>query len=50
MKTLLKFQLLQGDHMSTAKIDRRVEPSHHFSSMEQEYEAGKQGTWSEGYS
>lgn len=31
--------------MSTAKIDRRVEPSHHFSSMEQEYEAGKQGTW-----
>lgn len=31
--------------MSTAKIDRRVEHSHHFSSMEQEHEAGKQGTW-----
>lgn len=31
--------------MSTAKIDRRVTHSHHFSSMEQEHEAGKQGTW-----
>ncbi len=31
--------------MSTAKIDRRVEHSHHFSSMQQEYEAGKQGVW-----
>jgi cytochrome c oxidase subunit 3 len=31
--------------MSTAKIDRRVDHSHHFSSMEQEYEAGKQGVW-----
>lgn len=31
--------------MSTAKIDRRVDHSHHFSSMEQEHEAGKEGTW-----
>ena len=31
--------------MSTAKIDRRVEHSHHFSSMDQEHEAGKQGVW-----
>lgn len=31
--------------MSTAKIDRRVTHSHHFSSMEQEHEAGKQGMW-----
>jgi cytochrome c oxidase subunit 3 len=31
--------------MSTAKVDRRVEHSHHFSSMEQEHEAGKQGVW-----
>jgi cytochrome c oxidase subunit 3 len=27
------------------KVDRRVEHSHHFSSMIQEHEAGKQGTW-----
>lgn len=31
--------------MSTAKVDRRVEPSHHFDSMEQEHESGKQGVW-----
>ena len=31
--------------MSTAKVDRRVESSHHFNSMEQEHEAGKQGVW-----
>lgn len=31
--------------MSTAKIDRRVQHSHHFDSMEQEHEAGKQGVW-----
>lgn len=31
--------------MSTAKVDRRVEPSHHFDTMEQEHEAGKQGVW-----
>lgn len=31
--------------MSTGKIDRRVTHSHHFSSMEQEHEAGKQGVW-----
>ena len=31
--------------MSTAKIDRRVDHSHHFSSMTQEHEAGKQGIW-----
>lgn len=31
--------------MSTAKVDRRVEPSHHFDSMDQEHEAGKQGVW-----
>jgi cytochrome c oxidase subunit 3 len=31
--------------MSTAKVDRRVDHSHHFSSMTQEHEAGKQGTW-----
>lgn len=27
------------------KVDRRVEHSHHFSSMEQEHETGKQGVW-----
>lgn len=31
--------------MSTVKVDRRVDHSHHFSSMEQEHESGKQGTW-----
>ena len=31
--------------MSTGKVDRRVEPSHHFDSMIQEHEAGKQGVW-----
>ena len=31
--------------MSTAKIDRRETHSHHFNSMEQEHEAGKQGVW-----
>ena len=31
--------------MSTANIDRRVQHSHHFDSMEQEHEAGKQGVW-----
>lgn len=31
--------------MSTVKVDRRVDHSHHFSSMTQEHEAGKQGTW-----
>ena len=31
--------------MSTVKVDRRVESSHHFSSMSAEHEAGKQGTW-----
>lgn len=31
--------------MSTAKIDRRVEPSHHFNSMDQELKAGKEGVW-----
>ncbi len=31
--------------MSTAKVDRRVEHSHHFTSMDQEHEAGKQGVW-----
>lgn len=31
--------------MSTAKIDRRVQHSHHFDSMEQEHESGKQGVW-----
>ncbi len=31
--------------MSTAKIDRRVQHSHHFDSMEQENESGKQGVW-----
>lgn len=31
--------------MSTGKIDRRVESSHHFSSMELEHESGKQGVW-----
>lgn len=31
--------------MSTAKIDRRETHSHHFSSMEAEYEACKQGVW-----
>lgn len=31
--------------MSTAKIDRRVEPSHHFESMDQEFKAGKEGVW-----
>ena len=31
--------------MSTAKIDRRETQSHHFNSMEQEHEAGKQGVW-----
>lgn len=31
--------------MSTAKIDRRVDHSHHFYSMDQEHEAGKQGVW-----
>lgn len=27
------------------KVDRRVAHSHHFSSMEQEHESGKQGAW-----
>lgn len=31
--------------MSTAKVDRRVTHSHHFDSMEQEHESGKQGVW-----
>lgn len=31
--------------MSTAKIDRRVTHSHHFDSMDQEHETGKQGVW-----
>lgn len=31
--------------MSTAKVDRRVAHSHHFDSMEQEHESGKQGVW-----
>lgn len=31
--------------MSTAKVDRRVEHSHHFNSMDQEHESGKQGVW-----
>lgn len=31
--------------MSTVKIDRREDHSHHFSSMDQEHEAGKQGVW-----
>lgn len=31
--------------MSTAKVDRRVDHSHHFESMEQEHESGKQGVW-----
>lgn len=31
--------------MSTVKVDRRVSHSHHFSSMDQEHEAGKQGVW-----
>ena len=31
--------------MSTVKVDRRVDHSHHFESMEQEHESGKQGTW-----
>jgi cytochrome c oxidase subunit 3 len=31
--------------MSTAKVDRRVTHSHHFDSMDQEHEAGKQGVW-----
>lgn len=31
--------------MSTAKVDRRVQHSHHFDSMEQEHDAGKQGVW-----
>ena len=31
--------------MSTGKVDRRVEHSHHFDSMIQEHEAGKQGVW-----
>ena len=31
--------------MSTVKVDRRVEHSHHFESMEQEHDSGKQGTW-----
>ncbi|MCO4753508.1 MAG: cytochrome c oxidase subunit 3 family protein [Bacteriovoracaceae bacterium] len=31
--------------MSTGKVDRRVEPSHHFDSMIQEHDAGKQGVW-----
>ncbi len=31
--------------MSTAKVDRRVDHSHHFSSMDAEHEAGKQGVW-----
>jgi cytochrome c oxidase subunit 3 len=31
--------------MSTASIDRRVECSHHFDSMEQEHETCKQGLW-----
>lgn len=31
--------------MSTVKVDRRVDHSHHFSTMNQEHEAGKQGTW-----
>jgi cytochrome c oxidase subunit 3 len=31
--------------MSTGKVDRRVDHSHHFTSMDQEHEAGKQGVW-----
>ena len=31
--------------MSTAKVDRRVDHSHRFDSMDQEHEAGKQGVW-----
>jgi cytochrome c oxidase subunit 3 len=31
--------------MSTASIDRKVECSHHFDSMEQEHETCKQGLW-----
>lgn len=31
--------------MSTAKIDRRVEHSHHFPSMETEFKASKEGVW-----
>ncbi len=31
--------------MSTAKVDRRVDHSHHFESMDQEHESGKQGVW-----
>lgn len=31
--------------MSIAKVDRRVDHSHHFDSMEQEHESGKQGVW-----
>src|SRR5690606_343831 len=31
--------------MSTVKVDRRVDDSHHFESMEQEHESGKQGVW-----
>lgn len=31
--------------MSTGKVDRRVEHSHHFDSMDQEHDAGKQGVW-----
>lgn len=31
--------------MSTAKIDRRVDHSHHFQSMDQEFKAGKEGVW-----
>ncbi|MBD64423.1 MAG: cytochrome C oxidase subunit III [Halobacteriovoraceae bacterium] len=31
--------------MSTAKINRKETHSHHFDSMEHEYEAGKQGVW-----
>jgi cytochrome c oxidase subunit III len=31
--------------MSTAKVDRRVDHSHHFSSMEHEHNSGKEGAW-----
>ena len=31
--------------MSTAKVDMRVDHSHHFDSQEHEYEACKQGVW-----
>ena len=31
--------------MSTVKINRKETHSHHFSSMDQEHEAGKQGVW-----